>query len=69
MTFTSFYRDTAEAANGSGSTTSTPPSGSTVSEWAERLRAKYGIAQPMAPDDGLDDQEAEYLGVAVGALG
>jgi hypothetical protein len=35
---------------------STPPSGSTGSDWAERLRDKYGIAQPMAPDDGLDEE-------------
>lgn len=25
-------------------------------EWADALRTKYGIASPIAPDDGLDDE-------------
>lgn len=41
-------------ANGIASTPLTPSHGSTL------LREKYGIANPMAPDDGLDE-EAEMV--------
>lgn len=59
------YEATAREANGSASTSTTPYNGSTL--WADQLRDKYGIAAPMAPDDGRDD-EMEYIADAHGAL-
>jgi hypothetical protein len=52
--FMSFYEDTVRNghANGSTSTSPTPSPNSTL------LREKYGIANPMAPDDGLDEEHA-----------
>lgn len=49
-----FYRSESPG-NGFKSTSTTPSNGSTL--WEDKLRERYGIAQPMAPDDGLDPEE------------
>jgi hypothetical protein len=66
MLYMQHYQATTTKVNGLGSTTTTPSDGSTPSDasWADKLKDKYGIAQPMTDED----DEAEYLRNAYGAL-
>lgn len=46
-----------EYTRGTPSNSSTPSNGIARDDWAERLKDKYGISAPMAPDDGLDNSD------------
>lgn len=49
------YGDTERSGTANGSTSTQP----TQSPSSTLLRDKYGIANGMAPDDGLDDEAAQ----------
>lgn len=52
-----YYKDTGSPESGITSTPPTQPSSSTPSQqaWADSLRSKYGIAEPMADPEGDEE--------------